>query len=209
MNEDELEYQLMSPLGITLDDNSQKSNKSNKSNKRKKTASSNNKKFFDKIIIPYNFKKNNYLIQDEEIDGYENKEFVLNTLHSYNYQEIFKFDSPYNPSVLEKILFYIPVCLISFIIFYIIILICIRFLFNPLFIYVLYKCIRIIFSLIKGLKNTIYEKLKKKAINKILEETNNSEYCQEHKIHWNLGVSGYWLEIEKIRQDNELQERKI
>ena len=36
-------------------------------------------------------------------------------------------------------------------------------------------------------------------MNKRLDETNRSHYCIENKIKWNLGESGYWLEVEKIK----------
>ena len=205
MYEDDNEYDLMSPLGIALEEN----NIVTKNPQNIKLQLNNNKKIFDKIIIPYNFKNNNYSIPDKEIEGYESKEFVLNTLYKYNLQDIFKFDSVYKPSFGEKILFYCPICLCILILSYILIILLIMFLFNPLLIYLSYKFLNMIFSLIKQLKNTIYERLKKKAINKQLEETNNTKYCIEHKIKWNLGVSGYWLEIVKIRKDSELQERNL
>ena len=204
MNEDENEYDLMSPLGITVEESNIVTKNTNDTNLQLNI----NKKIFDKIIIPYNFKKNNYSIPDKEIEGYESKEFVLNTLYKYNLQEIFKFDSLYKPSLGEKIFFYIPVFLFILVISYILFYILIMFSFNPLLFYISYRFLRFIFSFIKGLKITIYEKLKKKAINKQLEETNNSKYCIEHKMQWNLGVSGYWLEVEKIGKDSELQERK-
>ena len=205
MYEDDNEYDLMSPLGIVLEEN----NIVTKNPQNIELQLNNNKKIFDKIIIPYNFKNNNYSIPDKEIEGYESKEFVLNTLYKYNLQDIFKFDSVYKPSLGEKILFYCPICLCILILSYILIILLIMFLFNPLLIYLSYKFLNMIFSLIKQLKNTIYERLKKKAINKQLEETNNTKYCIEHKIKWNLGVSGYWLEIVKIRKDSELQERNL
>ena len=203
MNEDENEYQLMSPLGLTLEESNIVTKNSDNTNLQLNI----NKKIFDKIIIPYNFKKNNYSIPDKEIEGYENKEFVLNTLYKFNLQEIFKFESVYKPSFGEKILIFIPFFLTILVILYIFIFLLIMFLFNPLLIYISYRFLRIIISFIKRLRNTIHEKLKKKAIIKKLEETNNSKYCIEHKIQWSLGVSGYWLEIEKIRKDAELQER--
>ena len=205
MNEIDNEYQLMNPLGISLEEN----NLIISNNlKNKNVESAYKKAYFDKIIIPYNFKKNSYSIPDEEIEGYENKEFVLNTLHNYNTQQLFKFDSSYGPSFCERILFLIISLLIILIILYIVLFLLFIFLFNPLVIYISYKFLDSIIFLIKGYKNTLYEKLKKKAINKKLEETNNSKYCKEHKIRWSLGVSGYWLEVEKIRQGGELQEYK-
>ena len=193
MNESD-DYHQVSPLGLTFEEE----NIINLGNNQKKGLDT--KKNFDKVIIPYNFKRNNYSVSDNEIEGYENKEFVLNTLHSYNIQKLFKFDSAYSPSFCERILLYFPMFLLILIILYILISLIILFLFNPLVIYISYKLLKGVYFMNKSIKNAIYEKLKKKAINKKLEETNKSQYCREHKIKWNLGVSGYWLEVEKINK---------
>ena len=68
--------------------------------------------------------------------------------------------------------------------------------------------LRGIISANSRIKNGLYEKLKKRAINKRLTETNKSKYCLDHKIKWKLGLSAYWLEIEKINQESELQNVK-
>ena len=192
---------LNSPLGLNFEEDNILNTLENKNESSHEII----KKKFDKIIIPYNFKKNNYSVNDNEIDGYENKEFVLNTLHHYNNQNIFKFDLPYSPPFCKKILFYFLMLLIVLIILLLLFTLIIIFLFNPLIIYISYRVLKAVFSLLASLKRTIYEKLKKKAINKRLEETNKSKYCRDHKIKWNLGVSGYWIEIEKINHDAELQ----
>ena len=193
MNESD-DFHQVSPLGLTFEEE----NIISFGNNKKKGL--NSKKNFDKVIIPYNFKRNNYSVPDNEIEGYENKEFVLNTLHSYNNQKLFKFDSPYSPSFCERIILYFPMILFILIILYILISLIVLFLFNPLIIYISYIILKGVYSMNKSVKNSIYEKLKKKAINKKLEETNKSQYCSEHKIKWNLGVSGYWLEVEKINK---------
>ena len=65
---------IISSLGINI--NEEKIDNNDKSNKKQKN--------FDKIIISYNFKKNNYNITNDELEGYENKEFLLNTLYNFN-----------------------------------------------------------------------------------------------------------------------------
>ena len=166
------------------------------------------KKKFDSIIIPFNFEKHNYLIKDNELEGYENKEFVLNTLYNYNNQKIFKLDSDYSPSFCERILIFLPMILFILIIIFIFILVISVFILNPLIVYISFICLKKIFSFIIGMKNTIYEKLKKKAIYKRLDETNRSQYCKLHNIEWKLGLSGYWLEINKIQKQHlELEDR--
>ena len=190
----ESDYNQVYPLGIFEEDNIITTKHRSSSSKKKDNIKTN----FDKVIIPYNFKKNNYSVPDNEIEGYENKEFVLNILHIYNQQKLFKFDSPYQPSCCERCLFLLPM-LIFLIILYGLVYLIIMFMFNPLVLYISYKILKEVFSLIKSMKNTFYEKMKKKAMNKRLDETNRSHYCIEHKIKWNLGESGYWLEVEKIK----------
>ena len=196
-------------LGITMEEeNMLISLKENMGNERNDLA--NLKKNFDSIIIPFNFKDNNYSVPEKELEGYENKQFVLNTLHNYNNLKIFKLDSDYSPSFFERILIFIPMIIIILIIILIFIFIISIFIFNPLIVYISFIFLKKVFSYIIGMKNAIYEKLKKTAINKRLNETNRSEYCKLHNIEWKLGLSGYWLEINKIQKQHcELEDRKI
>ena len=158
-------------------------------------------KKFSKIIISYNFKKNNYFISNSELEGYKHKEFLLNTLYNYNNQALFKFDSPYNPSCSERLIFLIPIIIIILIIIYILYVLTIICTLNPLIIYISYLCLKIAFGLVGRVKNRVYEKYKKKAINKIIDDTNNSNYCKINNIQFVLGLSGYWLEL-KEGKDN-------
>ena len=183
---------MISPLGITI----------NEETIDNKDISDNKPKNFDKIIISYNFKKNNYYITDKELEGYENKEFLLNTLYNFNNQEIFKYDSPYIPTCCERILFLVPVIILVCIIIYILYLLTIICTLNPLIIYLDYLILKIVFELIIIFKNNLNEKFKKKAINKIIDDTNESDYCIIHQIKFKLGPSGYWLQLEKIMKQN-------
>ena len=159
-------------------------------------------KQFDRIIISYNFKKNNYFIADSELEGYEHKEYLLNTLYHFNNQPLFKFDSLYSPTCSERMIFLIPVIIIVLLIIYFLYVLTIICTLNPLIIYISYLCIKIVFIFIKKWKNNLYEKFKKKAIDKVIDETNNSLSCQSHKIKFKLGLSGYWLEVEKTMEGN-------
>ena len=185
-------------LGFSSDsDITTNNNNLNKKNKRPK---------FDRIIISYEFNKNKYYIADCELNGYENKEFLLNTLHNFNNMPFFKFDSPYSPTCSERIIFLIPVIIIFLIILYLLYVLTIICTFNPLIIYIVYLCIKLVISLMKKWRKTLYERFKKKAINKIINNTNNSDYCQSHRIRFKLGLSGYWLELEKnMDDDNEMK----
>ncbi len=187
---------IITPLGILLQQD-KKINNDIYNDKPKK---------FERIIISYNFKKNNYYITDKDLEGYENKEFLLNTLYNFNNQTIFKYDSPYNPTCCERILFLVPIIIIVLIIIYLLYVLTIICTLNPLIIYLDYLILRIVFILIKKLKNNLNEKFKKKAINKVINDINESEYCITHHIKFNVGLSGYWLELEKIlKEDNEMK----
>ena len=194
----ETDYDLVSPLGLDEEEENNIIKTSKKDSRSQNIESNNTKKNFDKIIIPYNFKKNIYTIPDNEIDGYENKEFLLNTLYSYNNQKLFKFDSRYRPNCCERIIFLFLFLIIILIILYGLSFLLIMFLFNPLVLYFSYKFLSIVFYGMKAYKKHLYEKLKIKAIKKKLAQTNKSKYCKEHNIRWKMGVSRYWLEIEKI-----------
>ena len=86
-------------------------------------STNNNKcKQLKRIIIAYDFKENGYYISDTELENCEYKEFLLNTLHSYNSKTLFKFDSPYKLNSSENIFFcscdyyfsHINICIICF-----------------------------------------------------------------------------------------------
>ena len=189
---------IITPLGIILQQNKNINN----------VISDDKTKKFERIIISYNFKKNNYYIDNEEIEGYEHKEFLLNTLHNFNNQAIFKFDSPYYPSCCERMIFLIPIIIVFIILIYMLYILAILCTLNPLIFYIAYLCIKKFFGIIKKWRNSLYEKFKKKAINKEIKETNNSEYCKKYNIRFKLGLSGYWLELEKyMEEDNELKNK--
>jgi len=191
---------MLSPLGFTI--NEDKIDINNISIKKT------NK--FNRIIISYDFKKNSYYIADNELEGYENKDFLLNTLYNFNNQTIFKYDSPYSPTCCERLLFLVPVIILVLIIIYLLYVLTIICTLNPLIIYLDYLILKIVFTLIKKLKNNINEKFKKKAINKVINDTNESDYCIKHHIKFNVGLSGYWLELEKIiEEDNEMKKYVI
>ena len=157
---------------------------------------------FDKIIISYNFKKNSYFITDSELEGYENKEFLLNTLYNFNNQTIFKYDSPYSPTCCERVSFLGPAIFLLLIIIYFLYVLIIICTLNPLIIYMAYLILKIYFIFVKKLQKNFNENSKKEAINKVINDTNESEYCISHNIRFKVGLSGYWLELEKIKEGN-------
>ena len=78
---------------------------------------------------------------------------------------------------------------------------------NPLVLYLSYKILKGFVLAFKSVKNTFYEKMKKKTMIKKLDDTNKSTYCIDNNIKWNLGESGYWLELEKIIKNTNRQTR--
>ena len=112
---------IISPLGITINEEKIDNN----------DISDNKPKNFNKIIISYNLTKNNYYITDKELKGYENKEFLLNTLYNFSNHKIFKYDFHYVPTSCERILLLVPLIILICIIIYILTIICTL---NPLII---------------------------------------------------------------------------
>jgi hypothetical protein len=152
---------------------------------------------FDKVIIPYNFEKKRYWINKKDVD-IDGKEYILNKLEELCKNEAFNIESKYNLKNREKVYFYLPTIILSIIGLYLYILLLVLFSFNPLLIYLLYSFSVKGFHSIQMFKFTIVEKLKKKEINKIINEENDSTKCQSRKLKWVLGQSGYWIEIHKL-----------
>ena len=42
------------------------------------------------------------------------------------------------------------------------------------------------------------EKWKIRAMNIILKNENNADFCTKNKLKWILGQSGYWIEVQKL-----------
>lgn len=154
---------------------------------------------FNKVIIPYNFQKKKYDIRDKDIEFYENKDYLKDKLHEFNWNPYFNIERTYAPKTLgQKLKIMLPQMIILIILVYIGSIICLFFSFNPMVIYTLYSWMKKAYSSLKMYKFILLEKFKMNEIKKIIEEENNSEICKINKILWNIGQSGYWLEVQKI-----------
>lgn len=184
---------------ISWEDEGKKENQDDKDTKRNEEYLIYSKNIVEKIIIPYNFKSNNFSLSYKEIERFKGKEYLLNTLYDLNMKEIFKLDSPYSPTIIDSILINFLILVILIIILYILLLFNIFPLFNPIMIYCSYKIVARTYKIMSKIRKTINEKYKKKAMKKILSEKSNSKYCQDHKVKWELGLSFYWLELKKFQ----------
>ena len=153
----------------------------------------------NKIMIPYDFDNNRYVIKENDIKFYENKEYVLKTLKIFEDNPLFNIEKKLNPQgCCKKFIFvYLPTLIVFLIYFYITFLLAVYTFFN---IGVLYYCFVVGISLnnfIKILKYSFYDKFKVGQINKILNAENKSDECIQNKIKWQLGDSSYFLEVIK------------
>ena len=152
----------------------------------------------NKVIIPYNFDKKQYLIQASEIEFYEKKNYLLDTLKRFNNLDSFKIEKKYEASKLQKLGMYTPTIIIFLIYIYLSVIVLTLFSFNPVLIYSIFIWSKKIFHYISMVQFIILEKFKIKEIKNTLEFENISKICRDNKLRWILGQSGYWLELQKI-----------
>ena len=152
----------------------------------------------NKVIIPYNFDKKQYLIQASEIEFYEKKNYLLDTLKRFNNLDSFKIEKKYEASKLQKLGMYTPTIIIFLIYIYLSVIVLTLFSFNPVLIYSIFIWGKKIFHYISMVQFIILEKFKIKEIKHTLEFENISKICRDNKLRWILGQSGYWLELQKI-----------
>lgn len=154
-------------------------------------------KFF-KVILPYNFDKKKYWINYKEIAFYENKKYIQEKLAEFNKNENFDIDKNYSLKAMQKVCLYVPTIFLSIIVLYIALIASAFFSFNPIVIYTLYTWLRKGYNSLQMFKFILLEKFKIKEIHKILAQENASDFCVSHKLKWILGLSGYWLEVQKL-----------
>ena len=152
----------------------------------------------NKVIIPYNFDKKQYLIQASEIEFYEKKNYLLDTLKRFNNLDSFKIEKKYEAGKLQKLGMYTPTIIIFLIYIYLSVIVLTLFSFNPVLIYSIFIWGKKIFHYISMVQFIILEKFKIKEIKNTLEFENISKICRDNKLRWILGQSGYWLELQKI-----------
>ena len=129
----------------------------------------------NKVIIPYNFDKKQYLIQASEIEFYEKKNYLLDTLKRFNNLDSFKIEKKYEASKLQKLGMYTPTIIIFLIYIYLSVIVLTLFSFNPVLIYSIFIWGKKIFHYISMVQFIILEKFKIKEIKKTLEFENISK----------------------------------
>lgn len=153
---------------------------------------------FYKLIIPYNFEEKKYSIKEKEIQFYEHKNYLLDKLNVFNNNPVFDIESTYNVKGFKKIKLYLPTVIILGILIYISLIVTTLFCFNPIVIYTLFSWNRKAYNSLRMFKFILLEKYKMMEIKRNIDDENLSNECQEKKIKWVVGQSGYWLEIQKL-----------
>jgi hypothetical protein len=159
------------------------------------------------IVIPFNENINKYTVQPEEIDFFDNKDYILVTIDKFN--QIFSLEKNYVP--IPVILFFsIIYFILSIVIIYCSTLVCLVCLLNPMvilvFILIIMKIIKILIIVVYGVK----EKYKIHKIKKALE-VENVESMKNFKIIWSYGRDGSWLEVnrkDEMSEENDYINKK-
>lgn len=153
---------------------------------------------FNKVIIPYSFEEKRYMINNKEIEFYNNRNYLLNTLRNFNSNDSFDIEKKYKPRFFQNLCLNVPFFLICAIFFYIAIAFITLFSFNILVMFTFGTMFYMGYNYLDKRKFILLENFKIKEIHKILDEENESDFCVDHKLKWVLGQSGYWLEVQKL-----------
>jgi hypothetical protein len=153
---------------------------------------------FYKLIIPYNFEKKKYFIKEKDIEFYEHKDYLLNKLNSFNSNPVFDIESTYKARGCQNLQIFLPTILVLPILIYISVIILCLFCFNPIVIYTLFSWNKKAVNSLRMFRFISLEKYKMREILVNIKNENLSQNCQDKKIYWTVGESGYWLEIQKI-----------
>jgi len=153
---------------------------------------------FYKLIIPYNFEEKKYTIKEKEIAFYENKLYLLEKLDFFNKNPAFDINTTYNVKGFKKFNLYLPTLIILAISIYLSLILSSLFCFNPIVLYTLFTWNKKAYNYLQMFRFILLEKYKMKEIKRNIDNENISSECQEKKIKWVVGQSGYWLEIQKL-----------
>jgi hypothetical protein len=162
------------------------------------TVANNRTNKFNKVIIPYDFDKKKYIIKLKEIEFYEHKNYLKDSLDYFCNLNVFNIDNSYEPTKCERFLIILLYSVIVMVIAYVLIIIATLFSYNPLIIYTAINWLKKGYQRIQVIKFVLLEKWKIKQMNKVLEKENSTEFCTNNKLKWLLGQSGYWIEIQKL-----------
>jgi hypothetical protein len=153
---------------------------------------------FNKVIIPYSFENKKYEIKSNDIEFYENKDYLITKLAEYNNNPNFDIEKKYSPRhCLEWIKIYFPICFIMVILLYVGLIFTLLSCFNPIVIYTLYSYIKKAYNSLNMFKFILLEKFKMNTLSQIISRENNTKICISKTITWKIGRSGYWMEVQK------------
>jgi hypothetical protein len=151
-----------------------------------------------KVIIPYDFERNRYFIKGSDISFYSHKDYVLKTLYRFCENPLFNIESKFQMQGKNKLLINFLFYFLLSLIIYGLLLTSFVVVLNPGVLVIVYFLIQIVRKRFRLVEFLLNEKMKVQTIKKILEQENESGFCQEEKIKWVLGESGYWIEIVKL-----------
>ena len=150
-----------------------------------------------KIIIHYNFIHKKYILDIENYDFYENKDYLIAKIDEFNQNKFFNMSHRYHFSYFIMLLLSIPNLLLSLLLFYIFFFFISAVFFN-LGVFLIFIGIIILVNFTLEKKKFLWaEKIKRKKIKEILDYENNDTNCKKFGIKWEISENGYWLEVVK------------
>lgn len=149
------------------------------------------------IFIPFDFEINRFFMSPEDLNIYDFKNYLQNTLNTFNSMKEFQIDKDYQATGIRKFFHYSIYFLIHLICGYLTFCLWQLLFFNLVLFITIIKFHMKFQSFTSNIINDINNKEKIRKMKEILKKENSKEICRNYKYTWCCGEHGYWLEMIK------------
>lgn len=165
-----------------------------------------NKKKSSTIISPYDIQEDKYLINLQEIDDLPFKEYYTNFIIKINKNKLFDLKHTNIPTfykfTMYTLIAVIFLCSVYFAFLWF--LVCC---FNPMIFVIILFCLRQLFQTLFLINNLVGSKIKRNLMKAVISREN--ENCKkDYDIYWELGKECLWIELHQTRFEKEEENDK-
>lgn len=150
-----------------------------------------------RVLIPFDLEQKKFYLHPEELEIYDVKEYIEQTINKFNEMPEFRIHEDYEVRGCSYIMSWIVFLLIHGIFGYVTLCLVVMTFFNIVIFVFFFKVHMIMNNFVTQKFRNFYNKTQLRKIKQILDEENDTQYCKYRKYTWILGEVSYWLEMRK------------
>lgn len=150
-----------------------------------------------KILIPFDLEQKKFFISKEELEIYDIKDYIQRTINKFNSMEEFHIHEDYKGTTFALMLKWFLILIFHICIGYCNVCLLQMGCFNIVFFAFLLNIHYLFNILVLNIFRRYFNKVQLKRLRSILNKENETEYCKRRKYTWDLGESGYWIQMNK------------